>query len=115
MLAGVTPLKVTATGTSSESKKPFHERIMLFCALTQHQRLNSPFHLHVNTQIEADTLYLVRINPGNQDQEFSTITYPMSLSCGAKAVNKSTANKKEIKELHACLLWALMRWHTRAV
>lgn len=69
---------------------------MLFCTLTQHQPLNSPFHFHVYTQIEADTLYLVHINPGNQDQEFSTIIYPMSLSCGARAVNKRDSDCEHV-------------------
>lgn len=81
-------LAVTTTGAASESKNLFHERIMLFSTLTQNQRLNSPFHFHVSIQIEADTLYLVHINPGNQDQEFSTIIYPMPLLCNARAVNK---------------------------
>lgn len=44
-----------------------------FCTLIQHHGLNSPFHCHENTQIEADTLYLAPINPGNQDQEPSAI------------------------------------------
>lgn len=84
----VTLLAVTTTGTASESKNHFHERIMLFSTLTQNQGLNSPFLFHVSIQIEADTLYLVHINPGNRDQEFSTIIFPMSLLCGARAVNK---------------------------
>lgn len=71
---------VTTTGTASESKNLFHERITLFSTLTQNQQLNSPFLLHVSIQIEADTLYLVHINPGNPYQECSTIIYPMSLS-----------------------------------
>lgn len=78
---------------------------MNFSCCSERPETEFPFDFHVNTQIEADTLYLVCINPGNQDQEFSTIIYPMSL-CGANAVNK-----KEIKELHTCLLWAFMCWH----
>lgn len=84
----VTLLAFTTTGTASESKNLFRERITLFSTLTQNQGLNSPFHFNVGIQIKADTLDLVHINPGNSDQEFSTIIYPMSLLCGARAVNK---------------------------
>lgn len=66
VLAGAALLRVASNRTPCEGRTASHERTLLCCALTQYQKLNSPFHFHVNTQIEADTLYLVRINPGNQ-------------------------------------------------
>lgn len=86
VLPGVTPLQVPTNGTARKSKTPLMTVSRCSVLWLNSNSWIPPFHFHVTAQINADTLYLVCINPGNWDQKVSTIIYPC---CAVpKAVNK---------------------------